>query len=143
MWVRSRMAFTAPRTACSVAAQGDITDSPMPTMRSTLATIPYMRSTTAMSRGASSLMLLIVSLNRSRVASRLPVELFKSTSVSLKPSKMVSTCSTVTSAFSAACASFLIRAGPVRVGLPPLSAMTAIMTVPMEPAGHSGRLNLM
>lgn len=35
-------------------------------------------------------------------------------------------CSTVTSALSAACASFLIRSGPVRTGLPPLSTVTAI-----------------
>ena len=68
--------------------------------------------------------------------------LFRSTSVSPSPSRMVSTCSTVTSALSAACASFLIRSGPVRTGLPPLSAMTVIMTTRLEPQERTGRLNL-
>src|SRR6476660_7528055 len=83
-------------------------------MRSTRATMPSIRSTTAVNRGASSLIWLIVSLNRSSVASRLPVELLRSTRVSLNPSKMASTCSTVTSALSAARASLRIRSVPVR-----------------------------
>ena len=53
---------------------------------------------------------------------------------------MVSTCSTVTSALSAACASFLIRSDPVRAGFPPLSAMTVIMTTRLEPQERTGRL---
>src|ERR1700736_2173884 len=46
---------------------------------------------------------------------------------------MLSTWSTVTSALSAACASLRIRSVPVRApALPPLSAMTVIMTTPVD-----------
>ena len=65
--------------------------------------------------------------------------------VSLNPSKMASTCSTVTSALSAACASLRIRSVPVRAPAlpPPLSAMTAVMTTRLEPSERTARLTQM
>ncbi|EID11461.1 hypothetical protein MPHLEI_19469 [Mycolicibacterium phlei RIVM601174] len=89
--------------------------------------MPSIRSTTAASRGASSLTWLMVSLNRSRVASRLAADRLRSSRVAPRPSRRASTCSTVTSALSAACASFLIRSGAVRTGRSLLSAMAPLL----------------
>ena len=107
--VRLRTALTTPRTAFSVAAIGDTTASPTPTMRSTRSTIASSRSTTPISRGASSSIRVMVALNRSSVASSPSVDWFRSVSVSEGSASRASTCPTVTSALSAACARVLSR----------------------------------
>ena len=78
-------------------------------MRSTRSTMASSRSTTPIRRGASSSMRVMVSLNRASVASRPLVDLLRSVSVSPRSPSSASTCSTVTSAFSAACVSVLMR----------------------------------
>jgi hypothetical protein len=78
-------------------------------MRSTLSTMASSRSTTPIKRGANSSMRVMVSLNLARVASSPVIEPLRSVSVSPSSVSSVSTCSTVTSAFSAACVNVLSR----------------------------------
>ena len=113
-------------------------------MRSTRSTIASNRSTIALSRGASSLMWLIVSLNRTRVASRFPVELFRSISVSLNPAKMVSTWSYGDVGVERGLGELTDALGPSAWGgLATFVGHVGHYDHTAEPLGRTGRLNQM
>ena len=87
----------------------------------------------------------MVSLNRSSVASRLPVELLRSTRVSLKPFQDGVDLLHRDVGVERGLRELADPLGPgAGAGLAaPLSAMTAIMTTRLEPSERTGRLNQM